>query len=219
MTPVQLHFSTVFFVGLATLAVILFWAEFTVGARPVARSGMDMVPISVSDRGRQYSLTSVHSLLMECDWLLSVRFAAFQPAVRRNGAATTCMDVALASIRSMPTHGFAQLIAARAAAISGDIPAARAHLAKSVRFAPFEGWLAERRFAFVLLDQPFPSGQNNPELRHDLEVMLTTQSGAELANRFFRSRPATRQLIRSGVEAAAARDRQRFLNLLRKRDE
>ena len=85
-------------------------------------------------------------------------------------------DVCSSDLR-MPTHGLAHFVAAQAAYHRADPRAAQSHLEKSVAFAGFEGWLAERRLALVVYRMPGDSLQASTTIKSDIATLLTTQSG------------------------------------------
>ncbi len=201
---IRLNISTLFYLALTASAVFMLRAEAGAFAGVGAKGVIDELP------ARPFSLRAYHAVLMRCDRAMAVPLSRLQPENRQLTTARACGGFAEAAIAAVPTHGFAHLIAARAAGVANDGAAQSKHLARSIEFAPFEGWLAERRFVLAANTAGF--GQQ--VLTPDAAVLLTTQSGAEMLSRYFFRRPGLRELITSALSQATQSDQQRFLNLL-----
>ena len=200
--------------GFLGLAVFIFAVEFrsfdeTHHASSAASGGADA---GVS--ARPLSLQAFNDALMGCDSAMSAPIAALQPKAARTNTAAACADLSRRAIALMPTHGLAHFVAAQAAYHRGDPKAAQSHLEKSVQFARFEGWLAERRLALVIYRMPGEAVLASTTIKSDIATLLTTQSGAELLARYFLRRPASRALIGDVAATASASDQTRLTNLL-----
>ncbi len=146
--------SSISLVAFSGLAAFVFAAEY---------NSFDRTHLSWSDAPgvtgavfsvRPLSLPAFHDALMSCDRAMSVPLAALQREIARAATADACSDLSCSAIALMPTHGFAHFIAAQAAFHRNDQRGAQSHLEKSVDFARFEGWLAERRLALVVYQMP-----------------------------------------------------------------
>jgi hypothetical protein len=196
--PMRLHISTLLFLALSASALFMLRAEVSVFT-------------SVSPtRPHPHSLKAFHARLMVCDRAMSLPLARLQPERQQMIEARRCGDLAKDVLADVPTHGFAHLIAARAAGVFRDDVAQLDHLRLSVAFAPFEGWIAERRFVLAANS----AGFGEATLRADAATLLTTQSGAEMLSRYFFRRPGLREMITSTVDRAGQGEQQRFLNLM-----
>ena len=85
------------------------------------------------------------------------------------------------------------------------------HLAASQAFAPYEGWLAERRF--ILIGQADPNVQARL-LPAEVAALMTSQAGAERLVGALAS--AQRDMILRQAERASPANRHRFVNIARR---
>ena len=202
----RLNISTVLYLALVASTVFMLRAELPAFVGPGTRAAIEEL------QDPPFSLRAHHAVLMRCDRAMAVPVSRLQPEIRQLTTAQACGRFADATLAAMPTHGFAHLIAARVTGVEGDVAAQSTHLARSVEFAPFEGWLTERRFVLVANT----AGFGPQDLPPNVAALLTTQSGAEMLSRYFYRRPGLRGLITLAVGAATQADQQRFLNLLTK---
>ena len=158
------------------------------------------------------SLLAFQTALLECDDNLSLQGAAFRTFRDIQGSAKSCGKTANRTIKLMPTHGLGYLVAARVAALQGDVDRVETLVQLSKQHTRFEGWLAIRRFVFLSNAGNAPHGLENLEI----ETLLTMQSGAELISEYYMRRPNTRHEIAKIASNADHSDVQRFLNLLQK---
>lgn len=208
------HMPTLFFLILATGAAYLFFAEAVIATSILPdRVTARLIP-SGDVPTRQYSLQSAHDRLMRCDRALTAPINEDQPDAPPPKTHQKCRKIAENTLILMPSHGFAHLIMARLTSKTSDQEIQRVHLINSTRYAPFEGWIAERRF--ILAANKIDWHANDRLMRRDLGVLLTSQSGAEFLSDYYVSRPEMRSMISSGVGLATAADRRRFLNLMTK---
>jgi hypothetical protein len=197
------------------LAILIFAAKFVSFDRTHLSAFGVSVGADASVSVRPLSLPAFNYALIGCDRAISAPIAALQPKIARISIAAACADLARRTIARMPTHGLAHFVAAQAAYHRADPRAAQSHLEKSVAFAGFEGWLAERRLALVVYRMPGDSLQASTTIKSDIATLLTTQSGAELLARYFVRRPASRALIADVAATASARRQTRLTNILR----
>jgi len=159
------------------------------------------------------SLRASRAALLFCDDAMAVVQTAFQTRTSRQDVAARCRSLAAKIVRLTPTDSLAYLVAARAENYLDNWDLARANLALSAEFAPFEGWLAERRFVFAVNSL---NGALSADQSVDIRTLLTTQSGAELLADYYQSRPELRLPISAMAGQAGEPDQVRFLNLLKK---
>jgi hypothetical protein len=136
---------------------------------------------------------------------------------RRNAVFAECRNRALDILAGKPTHSFAWLVEAAAAAGLGDAAALNQAIIRSRLTAPNAGWLARRRTwlgeaHFELLSEEARSG-----LSADIGVSARTPDGTKMLADLFLSRPETRERITSAVELLAGEFQYRFLDELRRR--
>ena len=152
--------------------------------------------------------------LRACDAAMTGARFAVQSAPVRARTAAECGDLAAAVLQDAPSHGLAHLVGAMAALAADDRLEAVEHLTSSRRFAPWEGWLAERRF---LLIQGFGPAAQERLLPAEVAVLLTTDSGVALLAGSLAEPGVLQQVALTAAERASPADRRRFLNVLRKR--
>jgi len=160
------------------------------------------------------SLLSTQVSLLSCDTAISPTFSAFRTTRQRQATAHNCASFAKAVLQLSPTHGFAHFIASASDHEIGDRSGRLLALRRSIQHAPFEGWIAERRFALAvrvrdleLLDAVEP----------DIRTLLSTQSGAELLARYYDQTPDLARRINQAFLSVSSHEEQRFINLLRRR--
>ena len=198
------------------LAAFVFALEFNSFDRThLSSSDIPGVTVAVIPT-RPLSLPAFHDALTSCDRAMSLPLAALQPKIAQTKTADACSKLSRRAIALMPTHGFAHFVAAQAAFYRDDRRAAQSHLEKSVEFARFEGWLAERRLALVVYQMPGDALSASATIKSDIATLLTTQSGAELLARYFLRRPASKTIISKVATTADASDQTRLVNILRK---
>lgn len=157
------------------------------------------------------SLQATHDALRACDQQLSPPAGLTKTAAELDTVARECSYIAGRITASMPSHAYGIFVVALADQhIAGDQTVAKL-IEKSALLAPAEGWLAQRRLAFS-----FRQGVPNNAIAPDIDILLTTQSGAAfLAGQFIRV-ASTRQTISKRLESASDNDQNRFINLLRR---
>ncbi len=160
------------------------------------------------------SLQSTGRQLRQCLDRLMPPLVSVLPDTERRRSAQTCARLASDATARMPTHGLAWLVRAAALQAMGKTAQARRLLAASARFAPFEGWLAERRFALAIASG---TSSSLAPLKKDTATLLTTQTGAELLSHYYVQAPQTRRLIADMAGRASAQERTRLLNQLIRR--
>lgn len=158
------------------------------------------------------TLTSRQNALFQCDRAMTQPGFDLLGDLSRQAIAGACQDLSRRVLRDAPSHGFAHLIAASAASASGASLQMTDHLAASQSFAPYEGWLAERRFMLI--------GQADPDVQAlllptEVSVLMTSQAGAERLVGALAS--AQRDMILSQAQRATPVNRQRFVNIARRR--
>lgn len=212
----RISLSSLSLVAFSGLAAFVFAAEFNAFDRThLSSSDFPGVRVAVFSI-RPMSLPAFHDALMSCDRAMSVPLAALQPEIARTATADACAKLSRRALALMPTYGFAHFVAAQAAFHRNEQQAAQSHLEKSVKFARFEGWLAERRLALVVYQIPGDALLASATVKSDIATLLTTQSGAELLARYFLRRPASRTVISEVATTANESDQTRLLNILRK---
>jgi hypothetical protein len=211
MRPIASHLRTFLFLALSGLSTWLLAIEIAPhGLGPLAQKAASktsekaLMPLSLS--AFQFSLNA-------CDRELARQSAAFKTAKTLLDDAAHCSRLANHAIALMPTYGLAYLVAARAAHVFGDDTAATGYLSASQEFAPFEGWIAKRRFIFAANQL----GAETVSLSRDLANLLTIQSGAELVAGYFVHRPELQMTIATVAQNSLSPDFQRFLNVVRAR--
>lgn len=167
--------------------------------------------LAATDLAPGLSLASRQNALFRCDRAMAEPGFALLGDLTRQATARACADLAVRVLRDAPSHGFAHFIASTAARAQHDTALVAAHLAASQRLAPFEGWLAERRFLMTL--QTGPDAQRDL-LPADVAALMTTQAGAEMLAAALSS--PQRDIILMTAERSSPADRQRLLNILRR---
>lgn len=156
-----------------------------------------------------YSLTGIDAALAVCLRATSGNDRLFQPKSQRQETALICGNLAGQVLDRMPSHGTAFLVAAQ----SAGRPENRAYfLEQSQRFAPSEGWLAERRIVLALQEDALDSRY----AQKDLQLVLTTQGGAEFLAKLYLAQPETRDGLTAAVLSTPEPIRRRFVNQLSK---
>jgi len=208
----RLKFFTLVMVGFTALSAGVLaaeWRSFSGAKNPRAWASSG----DTSDRRVPFSMSALQAILLSCDAAMSAPLAQFQTRQNLLKTAGACGEFASRVLGWMPSHGFAQFVAAQAANHSNEWAARDNFLQSSQYFTPFEGWLAQRRYTLAVnLAEP-------PGFTYtvDAATLLTTQSGAELLAAFYVHRPASRPVLASLAATASPRDQARFLNQLRQK--
>ncbi len=170
------------------------------------------------------ALATVDRQLLACITALTPPVSRLRTGRELRMTSESCADLAGRILATMPTHPSAYLVQALVSDRARDRAGRDRALALSAAFAPFEGWLAQRRFALaVAASEPDAQGgaptapAPDPVLERDIATLLTFQSGAELLARYYVLRPGVRDLIAAQAGLASPHDQTRFLNQLRKR--
>lgn len=167
----------------------------------------------VSSKGRiqPLSLRGTHDVLSVCDSWLSVPNSHLKAHKSLTADADYCARSAARVLTKMPTHGYANLVAAQAAHFHDDFGLRDVHLTRSQAVSPFEGWLSERRFSLLTGG---PRGSTQTELmRAEIGTLLSTQSGAERLALYAKSDAGLKALIDQKITVSAFEYRQRMANL------
>ncbi len=170
------------------------------------------------------ALATVERQLLACITALTPPVSRLRTGAELRTTSASCGDLAGRILATMPTHPSAYLVQALVSAQARDLAGRDRALTQSAAFSPFEGWLAQRRFALAVA-APAPDAQDsaptapaaNPALGRDIATLLTTQSGAELLARYYVLRPGVRDVIAAQAKLASPHDQTRFLNQLRRR--
>jgi len=161
------------------------------------------------------SLARISHQMAKCDASLQMPAVLLRPATSQRAIAKKCLKMARAVIVVAPTHAHAHLVAAQSLIVLDDPKSAKNELRRSQKAAPFEGWLAERRFiAAQFLASRFDLRKL---LTNESSALLTNQHGAETLAVAYLSRPTLRPTIEAAARKARPKDRVRLANLLRKR--
>jgi len=211
---VRVKFSTLFLAIFTAVSATLLLAEaasFNASQGYQFRNTSSAFPTRLAPA---WSLNAIQNTLLACDHAMSSPYSDFQIASDLRATASACAGFARRVISWAPTHGFALFVAAQAANIDGAPEIQASYLGKSQKFAPFEGWLAERRFA--LRSKQIFDPDVAPDLLLDAEMstLLTTQSGAELLATFYLHRPELRTTLARIAGRSTAQNQTRFLNQL-----
>jgi len=169
------------------------------------------IPVTIG-----FSLKSVSDGLMACSDAMFGPVARLQSKQSRTQISMQCETLAHKALANSPTNGFAYFVAAQAAQISGRNALRDEYLAESVKFAPAEGWLAERRFVLSLSFTGPDKMLINNALSSDISTMLTYQAGAEMLAKYALLRPVAKELIEPIVGMAGRGNQIRFANLIAK---
>ncbi|MBV1869046.1 MAG: hypothetical protein KUG69_14260 [Marinosulfonomonas sp.] len=157
---------------------------------------------------------SIQMALRNCDFQLLERVSAFRTSRQRLAFAKTCASFARDTLNSIPTHGFAHFVSAAAARELGEHSQSLRNFRNSATNAPFEGWIAERRFVLAV-------NAEDPELmdavQADISTLLSTQSGAELLALYYSHSVDLPARINRAFLSATRAQEQRFINLLRQK--
>ena len=213
----RLNFSTLFLASISVLSAALLASElrtFSTSQTFFAQPGA----ISVHARLQPaISIRATHQTLSMWDRSMSSPMANYQSSAQLLATAANCADFASRVAGWMPTHGFAYLVAAQAAQIDGEHDNRARLLEKSRLFAPFEGWLAERRVGLIANQiTPVPDVHPSP-LSIDIATLLTTQSGAELLATIYLRRPRFRTLLAHVTAQASPQNQTRFMHQIQQR--
>lgn len=213
----RFRISTILLATFSGVAAVLLWVEFTSFNRLQSSAAPDRALAVGEPWARALSSKAIQQTLLACDRSMSSPLSNFQTAADLQGTAATCADFASRVTGWQPTHGFAYLVAAQAAHIRGARAQRDELLEKSRGFAPFEGWLVQRRVSLIINQRSADKSALDYQLDADLSTLLTTQSGAELLAAYYLHRPDIRQLLASVTETATLRHQVRFMNQLRLR--
>ncbi len=187
-----------------------------------ARAGLAAGQPGADRTGR--ALATVERQLLACITGLTPPASRLRTGGELRAISGACGDLAGRVLGTMPTHPSAHLVQALVRDRANDPSGRDRALALSAAYAPFEGWLAQRRFALAVAasdtgtqdgGQAAPAA--TPALRSDIATLLTTQSGAELLARYYVLRPGVRDVIAAQARLATPHDQTRFLNQLRQR--
>jgi hypothetical protein len=212
----RMRFLTMMLVAFSVTSAAVFVAEFRNFARSHQTSlATDLTPGAGANGA--FSLASTQDSLRFCAKALAPPLVELRPRERVRAFAETCARLARATVAAMPTHGLAYYLQALLENLDGTPSARDRLLAQSARFAPAEGWLAERRFSLAIGRQLPDNAYENSQLAADTAILLTTQSGAELVAEYYFQRPGSRAYIARIADRAARRDQTRLLNLLTKK--
>ncbi len=149
--------------------------------------------------------------LHRCDTAMSGPGFGMQAELPRRAIAGACSDLAAGILDDAPSHGFAHLIAATAAATAGDTVSAARHLTASQDFAPFEGWLAERRL--LLLAPRIADADTAGLVARDATALLHTETGAALLIGLARTSVPLRDILLDKAERLDPAERRRMFRL------
>ncbi len=164
-----------------------------------------------------FSLAATQGALRRCATVLAPPLVNLRPAEQLRAFAKSCARLARRTTATMPTLGLAYYLAALVENFNANTAARDGLLARSARFAPSEGWLAERRFTLGMGLHLPDNAVENIQLMADTAILLTTQSGAELIADYYFRRPASRGFFADVASRAAQTNQKRLLNLLTKR--
>lgn len=196
--------NSLLFLGLTGCAAMLGYSEVR-SANARAAAGANTGHIAELVTHIPHSLTGTNASLAICLRATSESSSLFQPQGQRQKTALACSDLALRALERMPSHGAAYLVAAQSAQSRKNLIY---FLEQSQRFAASEGWLAERRIVLAhnddLLDSRFAE--------KDLQLVLTTQGGAEFLAKLYLAKPEIRTAVSRAVMATAEPVRRRFVN-------
>ncbi|MBV1903592.1 MAG: hypothetical protein KUG58_08160 [Marinosulfonomonas sp.] len=181
------------------------------GANSIARAGQPGLTIT-PDIG--LSNRSIQLALRNCDVELLPSVSAFRTSRHRLATAQICSSIAYGALQKIPTHGFAHYISAASERELGNLSESLRSFRKSIKYAPFEGWIAERRFVHAV-----NSGDTEvmDVLQPDLATLLSTQSGAELLAIYYGHPSDLPPRINRAFMSASPAQEQRFINLLRRK--
>ena len=172
----------------------------------------ERAPVAIAStpgQGNVMSHIAHQRVLMQCDGVLSPQISRLSVAEQLRSNAVICRALAAQILNDIPTFSFAHFIYGISALHVGNKGEFIQHIALSQRFAPSEGWLAQKRFVQLADLQDATLDQ---VLIHDAGVLLTTQSGAELLARYFQRRAGLRGPIKASLLLASASDQRRLLN-------
>ena len=157
------------------------------------------------------ALTTRHEALFRCDEAMAEPLFSMQGTIPRETTASYCWVLAQRVLRDAPSDGFAHFIAAASADVTGDADRMTYHLTAAQSYAPYEGWLAERRVLLVARSDP---ARWDSFLPADIAVLMTTQTGAELLADLLTADLPLRDAILAEAEQASTLDRQRLSHIL-----
>lgn len=205
----QINTTVILMLGFTAISVLIFGAEMGTFRQAQRLAQNQQVTPRV-----HFSLRATQKTLMACEKNMSPPRQFFMPAADLRFQALKCGKFAKNVIAEMPTHGLAYLVAAQAENHLNNMMSRDFFLEKSRSNAPFEGWIAERRF--LLLAAPKNRGENtvNGIGDRDIATLLTTQSGAELLAGFVIKRPETRPQILAVAASASPKNQDRLSNIL-----
>lgn len=142
-------------------------------------------------------------------------YGRLQSAERRNAVIAHCRAEAADITERTPSNGFAWLMLARLAGLTGDITEMNRDLAMSRATAPFEQWVAELRVDLAENRLADLSPENQAGNNEDLAMLVQTRRGiATIAHRYVREQDF-RQRITDIVETLPEEDQARFVDNVR----
>jgi len=209
----KMQFLTILLVAFSATSAVVFAVEFRNFAR-AHQTSLETDLAVLAPGGGAFSLASTQDSLRSCARVLAPPLVDLRPRNQVRAFADACAELARRSVAAMPTHGLAYYLQALVENLNRNRSARDRLLAQSARFAPAEGWLAERRFSLAMGRQLSDRTNENQQLLADTAILLTTQSGAELLAETYYQRPGSRPFIASVAHRAAAWNQARFLNLL-----
>lgn len=161
------------------------------------------------------SIWSKEQFFTDCLDLAQTLLARVQPPSRRDAFATSCREVARATVAQMPAYSTAWLAIADASAELDDLRGLRDGLLNSAQTAPDIDWLASRRSALAHEHLAQLGDVGATAYRADLITMLRSHAGTDaLAARYFRD-AGQRETITALLETAPATTQRRFLDRVR----
>ena len=200
--------------AIAALSVFFFTAELKASKSSYASLGSLNILTNDIATEHHISLHATHSVLMSCDRAMSLPVAYLMANAERSNTADYCYATAQNIIAKMPTHGFAYFVAALAEHHREKFSSRKSLLEKSATFAPFEGWLSQRRYVLAMNPRKSELPPATNQIEHDIATLLTTQTGAELLTNYYIQRPETRELLNRVATSASTKNQTRLSNLL-----
>lgn len=139
------------------------------------------------------SIRTGRAILLECERALLGDVGSFQPIANRTAIAANCDAVADTALKQNAAWSVANYIKALAGEHLQRPDISEAYLRISQESAPFEGWLAERRFLMIVrLGLPDNLGA---VLDADISTMLDSASGRERLVTTYARRPELRDRV------------------------
>ena len=204
------------FLVLSLFAAFLAMREYRV-ARMSQGSTTDLFQtLAFTPPRRALSLRADSVIFSACHRSLRSSLRQLQPAEVVNRIATYCLETAKSAATATPNSGQAHYTWALAAYQLEQPGIAAQHLARSQQVAPFESWLARRRFRLAVpLQQELQDGATDL-VAPEVTGLLQSPNGRDLLARYYVATPDLRDQITALAEDTNPEIQASLLGLIKK---